>query len=831
VRPYDEQSGYRDERTLKHRGDITKRTPSRSSTWVYVAGAAAAVALLLAVRFGVGGDNGGTIFHILVELVSIVIATGTFMVAWNARRYSDNDFLLFLGIAFLFVGSIDALHTLAYNGMGPKGAGVFPGYDTDLPTTFWVAGRYLQALALLIAPVFLTRRVRAWPTFWALGSITGVSIALVFAGALPTTYVVGQGLTTFKVVSEAVIAGLLLVSLIHLRNKREHIDGTAFELLQASIVLTVAGELAFSLYVDVFGALNILGHILRLFAYFALYRAVIVSSLARPLDVMFRDLTSAANALAESEERFRTTFEQASIGIAHISLDGRWLRMNRRLLEITGYAPGEMEHLSYREVTHPDDLVLEERLVERLTSDEIDQYRIEKRYIQKSGAETWVNVNRTLLRNDNGEPLYFVAIIEDVSSRKAAEQDLQRTADLNIAVNEVDIAVNSTLNISDTLSKACIRTAQGLGADSSVITMHEGEVWVARYAYRFPTDIRGRSFTDDTVPHAILAARLGEPVAIDDAFNDVRVNREIMVEMGVRSVLAVPLSLHDRHLGTLYLNFHGRRHHFNENEIDFGRKIATSLTLAIENAYLYESERVIAEILQNAVLAMPDALPGATLAHAYRSAEELARIGGDFYDAFTVSDALIGFVIGDVSGKGLSAATLTATARSTIRAFAHMGEAPATVLAKANNAIHEQIDESKFITAIYGTLDTSTGRVELACAGHPTPLFLRNGQCIREHVESRPPLGVVPGQLYEQFTCVLEPGEIILLFSDGLLDARGEHGFLAESGVCAIVERVGDVPPATMVENLIESAEEYAGGRINDDVTIVAIRYTGSQPT
>ncbi len=810
---------------------MNTKTRARSSNWVYAIGGIIVAAGLVAIRFGIGGDDGGTIFHSLAEFISVVLATGTFMVAWNSRRFNDNSLLLFIGIAFLFIGSIDALHTLAYKGMGPSGFGVFPGYDTDLPTTLWILGRYLQALALLIAPTFLIRELRPWPAFVGLGALTTVLVVLAFTGVLPATFVEGKGLTTFKLISEVVISVLLLASLVRLRMGRSRLDPTVFSLLQTAILLTVIGEVAFSLYFDdVFGIMNIIGHVVRLFAYFAFYRAVIVSSLSRPLNVMFQDLTEAAAALAESEERFRTTFEQASVGIAHISIEGRWLRMNRRLLEITGYEPGEMEHLSYRDVTHPDDLALEEHLIQRLLADEVDQYRLEKRYIRKGGGETWVNVNRTVQRNEHGDPLYFISVIEDVSARKTAEQNMQRAAELNVAINEVDMAVNSTLDIGDTLSKACVRTAQGLGADSAVITMREKDLWVTRYAYRFPTDIIGRGFTDDTVPHATLAAQLGEPVAIDDAHNDARVKREIMIQLDIRSVLAVPLSLRGQHFGTLYLNFHAHRHHFTDDEIDFGRKVATSLTLAIENADLYENERNIAETLQNALLDMPSTLPGVTLGHAYRSAERLARIGGDFYDAFVISEDLVGFVIGDVSGKGLPAATLTATARSTIRAFAHLDDTPASVLAKSNDVIGEQIEESKFITAVYGTINTTTGRVDLACAGHPLPMFIRERRCLSEQIESHPPLGVIPGQLYETSSHVLELDETILLFSDGLLDARNDSGFLGEEGVRDIVERAGHAPVDATVENLLASAERFAGGRINDDVTIVAIRFTGKAP-
>ncbi|MFW6190810.1 MAG: MASE3 domain-containing protein, partial [Candidatus Bipolaricaulota bacterium] len=88
------------------------------------------------------------LFHSLAELFSIVVAFGIFVVAWNSRTFHENDYLTFIGIAYLFVGSIDLIHTLAYEGMG-----VFPNYGADLPTQLWIIGRYMESLSLLLAPV------------------------------------------------------------------------------------------------------------------------------------------------------------------------------------------------------------------------------------------------------------------------------------------------------------------------------------------------------------------------------------------------------------------------------------------------------------------------------------------------------------------------------------------------------------------------------------------------------------------------------------------------------------------------------------------------------
>ena len=129
--------------------------------------------------------------------------------------------------------------------------------------------------------------------------------------------------------------------------------------------------------------------------------------------------------LAANEARFRATFEQAAVGMAHVALDGRWLHVNERLCQITEYSPGELQTTDFQAITHPDDLMRDLAQVQRLLSGEIETYSIEKRYIRKSGLYVWVNLTVALLRDENGLPLHFISVIEDIDRRKQAEAALQ----------------------------------------------------------------------------------------------------------------------------------------------------------------------------------------------------------------------------------------------------------------------------------------------------------------------------------------------------------------------------------------------------------------------
>ncbi len=124
--------------------------------------------------------------------------------------------------------------------------------------------------------------------------------------------------------------------------------------------------------------------------------------------------------LRESEERFRMTFEAAGVGMAHVAPDGRWLRINGKLAEITGYHREELLSKTFQDITHPDDLEKDLEHVRRLTVGEIDNYSMEKRYVRKDGRRVWVELTVSALRAASGELACFVSVVEDITGRKLA---------------------------------------------------------------------------------------------------------------------------------------------------------------------------------------------------------------------------------------------------------------------------------------------------------------------------------------------------------------------------------------------------------------------------
>ncbi|MEI8130885.1 MAG: GGDEF domain-containing protein [Leptolinea sp.] len=235
------------------------------------------------------------LFHSLIEIFSIVVGCSIFILAWNSKHHIENDYLLFLGIVFLFIGSLDLIHTLAYKGMG-----VFTAYNANLPTQLWIASRYLLSCSLLIAPVFLSNKLKPQIVFWGYMAITAIILTAIFSGVFPDCFVEGVGLTQFKIVSEYIIILILFAAVALLLRNRIAFDREVLIWLIISIVLTIGAELAFTTYISVYGFSNMVGHFFKSIAYYFMYMAIVEIGLKKPHRLLFRNLKQSESDLQKA---------------------------------------------------------------------------------------------------------------------------------------------------------------------------------------------------------------------------------------------------------------------------------------------------------------------------------------------------------------------------------------------------------------------------------------------------------------------------------------------------------------------------------------------------
>ena len=273
------------------------------------------------------------LFHSVAEIFSILVAFSIFIITWNSRRFLDTGYFRLIGVAYLFIGAVDLLHTLSFDGMG-----VFPITGSNQAVQLWVTARYVESLSLLAAPLVMHRTLRMRLVLPGYTLVVGLLLAVIFYGGIfPDSYVEGVGLTWFKVASEYIIIAILLASLGLLLMRREEFDRDVLLLLAASIIITALSEAAFTLYVGVTGTFNLLGHFLKIVSFFLIYKAIVETGITRPFDILFRNLR-------QSERRYRELYEEAPSAYVTVGMDGRIVQANQQAVELLVYTRTELDN-------------------------------------------------------------------------------------------------------------------------------------------------------------------------------------------------------------------------------------------------------------------------------------------------------------------------------------------------------------------------------------------------------------------------------------------------------------------------------------------------------
>lgn len=364
------------------------------------------------------------LFHSLAELFSIVVAGCIFIIAWNARHLLDNAYLLFIGIASLFIGGIDLVHTLAYKGMG-----VFPRYDANLPTQLWIAARYLQAVTLLVAPWFLRRKGRsAWWVVAGFSLVTALLLASIFGGVFPDCYIEGSGLTPFKKASEYVISGILVLALGLLLRVREALALPVRRFLGGAILATIGSELAFTFYVSVYGFSNLVGHLLKILAFYLIYRALIETGFRKPYQLLFRELKQHETLLRQERDRAQSYLDIAGVMLVVVDADQTVQLINQRGCEILGCEEGSILGKNWFDTFIPE-RDREGRLRDflQLMAGAVEPSRyLETIVCTAEGGERLIAWHNSLLTDAAGNTIGTLSSGQDVTEQRKLEEEREQ---------------------------------------------------------------------------------------------------------------------------------------------------------------------------------------------------------------------------------------------------------------------------------------------------------------------------------------------------------------------------------------------------------------------
>ena len=382
------------------------QTENQPSKWWLMTG----FSLILPALFIISRIN-FLMFHTLVELFAIFVAWGLFVILWNTKDLIENKALVFIGIAYLFVGGIDLAHTLSFSGMGF----LEPERGADPATQLWVLARYIESISLFLFPFLFFRRIHPYRVFGIFSFITLAGLlSILYWGIFPACYIDGIGLTAFKKASEYIICIILLAALVFLRQKKAGLDPRVYRYIVFSIILTICAEIAFSFYVSIYGLSNLMGHFFKIVSFYCIYRAFIYSGLTRPHSILF-------NQREQSEARFRAMFEEHSAVMLLIDpRTGRIINANKAAEQYYGYPLKQLLEMNIHQLNQmPPEQVAQQmqQAVIRQTT------RFEFQHLLADGKIRDVEVHSTPVMMTDRMMLF--SIITDITDRKQAKEELE----------------------------------------------------------------------------------------------------------------------------------------------------------------------------------------------------------------------------------------------------------------------------------------------------------------------------------------------------------------------------------------------------------------------
>ncbi|MFI1018503.1 SpoIIE family protein phosphatase [Streptomyces sp. NPDC020965] len=514
------------------------------------------------------------------------------------------------------------------------------------------------------------------------------------------------------------------------------------------------------------------------------------------------------------------------------------MHLDETALQVLGVRPedydGRRESLTSR--MPPDDAARLDSQVAQALKNGSDHYGAYFRIRRGDGGLCWAHSQGRVRRDDTGRPRRIIGIVraaddELADSTARVEADAGRVRRTGV-VESTTAALAHARTVQDVID--VLKDAHGLehfGAASLVLGLVEAGGRIHLVA-EGPQEafVPGTRYTrvDDEYPMSEVVRTL-RPRFIESP-EDFAASYPVLWPhirgLGIEAAVYLPLIAQAQPIGALGLLYSDRTG-FNAEERTVLVALGSSIAQSVQRAVLYDQEHDLAEGLQQAMLPrrIPE-VPGAQIAVRYRSARMGRDIGGDWYDVIPLPGGRVGAVIGDVQGHDTDAAAVMGQLRIVLRAYAAEGHTPATVMARASVFLHE-LDTDRFATCLYAEADLSTGVVQIVRAGHVDPLLRdTDGSCRRLPVEGGMPLGLSAefGRLeYPVSTVELDPGQTLLLYTDGLVEQPGSD---LDDGMQLLTALVRNGPRdiQLLADRLCEVVDERSG---DDDVALLLLRRRG----
>jgi PAS domain S-box-containing protein len=448
-----------------------------------------------------------------------------------------------------------------------------------------------------------------------------------------------------------------------------------------------------------------------------------------------------------------------------------------------------------------------------------------------TGAVDWRVTKASGVYGAEGNLKLVVNVIEDLTEVKRAEITqtmLARAGEL----------LSSSLDYERTLQQVAELAVPQL-ADWCVVSMPDGHGFIRgvavahvdpekialarRIQERYPTHVDAPGGTAQIMRDGVsqLVNEVPDEMLVAGAVDAEHLT--LLRAVGLHAGLVVPMTASGNIVGSLSLISAESGRTFDEADVTLAEEIARRAGTAVENARLYTERSHIARTLQTSLLPgrLPH-MPGWSAATLYRPAGDENWVGGDFYDAFAVRGGWL-TIVGDVAGRGATAAALTGLARHTLRTAATLIDDPLAAIRKLNSELLAL--DTMSLCSVAAMLLTEDGdgnaTAEVICAGHPLPLLVRGGT-VQPMGSFSPMLGAYPIDDWERTSFGLEPGDVIVLFTDGVFDTVGEDGRFGEERLAVTLE--GAIDAADAVARIDAALSAYEVGEQADDTAILAVQ-------
>jgi len=398
----------------------------------------------------------------------------------------------------------------------------------------------------------------------------------------------------------------------------------------------------------------------------------------------------------------------------------------------------------------------------------------------------------------------------------------RRTKQLDSLLH-ISRTVTSTLNLDEVMRQLCDELCKLFVLDACVLLLYDD--LSGRFRFGHGTGLKTRKkyvYYDLAAPFAARIKATGSKVLIKNIGASPLLRTEVSHYEGFKSAVCMPIKNQGKLVG-IAAGFSRERRSLAASQQDILRPLGDLAGVAIDNARMYRQKYKMAAILQEKLT--PSVIPeveGLDIGHKFLPAR---GVGGDYYDFIKSAPDRLGVIVGDVSGSDVEAAEYTTMGKYVLRTYAREYESPAEVLARTNVIVCEDSRTEMFISLFYGVLDLGRRKLRYASAGCEQPLLYKaKTKSILALGAEGMLLGIKPNAVYNEQEIAIEPGDILLVHTDGLPEASVGSARFGSEAVRSVLAKSADKSGQTVVDHLYEALMEFGHGRATDDVAMVAIK-------